>query len=766
MPVEAPRGIFPWNSPYNIPEWLRQQKQTDPAVPGSNVVSTPAPLIAPQGNETAPRPVPVANTLPKGQGPGGSDVWNAINENNLRDYGSQVQGMPNAQPQLGSPSQGGPASGGLQGGPGGGRGTFAAGATPSPTVGGQVRSSAPGPGGGLPTNAQVARSPSRVAPSFGSPPAAPQPGLPQFSDTEKATMDEQWRRYYETRNTDYLNQRNQDFYNQQLSQWQTQHPGAPTTMQPQYQQPQQQNAQVPYLSNYRVTSGAVQPAGEGWYSVDTSNLRAWTGQMGTAQGALDFVWNGLPAVTKPLESGDMREQIALRLGPNQMNEISMAWRMNSGGGIVVQMKYNPGISDPAPGQSNVTGYSTIQPSYYKAPAQLAQGQQHQIQYVTSGNQLEIYADGTLSWKGTLPAEAMAIMRGELNVRADNWRGNFALATGAAQQSSQQPTQQTQPQGGVQLSQEWQQFLSRIPQDQYTGDRQIAAMMYETSGPQSLDAYGKWLLGQPGGVAPQGATQQQASGGAGGSAITNWGGWAWGNVPISAVGSAGFSAFEVGWSDSVSAADVAYLKSQGVTPYAYINLGEQDPNLPTGYTGQILRYNGDWGTSLVDVTNQSWQDFITRRVGEAYSKGITGIKFDVAEPDVPPGMTRQQVTESLANLLRNLKSRYSGLQIVLNQGFSLAMAHPELVDAIQTEGMFSGSNMQPWNTSGFWWKEQYDDMKYLQSLGIPVIIAEYTDPNSSYGQQLFQAIQAQGFIPYITSENWQTRGATIGVNAGW
>ena len=130
------------------------------------------------------------------------------------------------------------------------------------------------------------------------------------------------------------------------------------------------------------------------------------------------------------------------------------------------------------------------------------------------------------------------------------------------------------------------------------------------------------------------------------------------------------------------------------------------------------------------------------------------------------MTRQQVTESLANLLRNLKSRYSGLQIVLNQGFSLAMAHPELVDAIQTEGMFSGSNMQPWNTSGFWWKEQYDDMKYLQSLGIPVIIAEYTDPNSSYGQQLFQAIQAQGFIPYITSENWQTRGATIGVNAGW
>jgi len=757
MPIAPPQGMFPWYNPFNTAAWEAQRKEQE-GVPVPNVLSQPKPLINPQGTETAPKPAPLPNALPVGQAPGGNEAWNAIYDNGLREWGSQQRGLAQEQPALGSPAPGpAPARGAakVQPKPLGG---FSGGAAPSPTVGGQVRS-AVGPGGGTPqdTLARSARSSLTGTPQPGQLPSTSQPGS-MVDPAERLAAEQQWKAWYDQRNADAIAWQ-QDQWNQERQRRDQEYLASRGATPQQIQQ-----AASPYVSQYRVTSGSAQPSGGGWYSVDSSNLRAWTGQNAVSQGALDFVWNGLPAQTKPLESGDMREQIALRLGPNQMNEVSMAWRMpNSGGGIVVQLKYNPGISDPAPGQSNVTGYSTIRPTFYKAPPALQPGQTHQIQYALNGNQLSIFADGDLTWQGNLSSEALAIMQGELNVRADNWKGNFALAAGQSPQTSQ-PTQQTAPQT-QQLSREWQQYLSNFGNDQYSGDRQGAAMMYQLQGPDALNAYGKWLLGMPGGSPPQGY-QAPAQQGSSGGAIQNWGGWAWGNVPINSIAQAGFQSFEVGWSDSVTAEQVDYLKRSGVTPYAYINLGEQDPNLPTGYNGPILRQNGEWGTQLVDVTNASWQAFITRRVGEAYAKGITGIKFDVAEPDVPPGMTRQQVTESLANLLRSLKQRYSGLSIVLNQGFSLAIAHPELIDGIQTEGMFSGSNMQPWNTSGFWWKDQYDQLKYLQGLGIPIIIAEYADPTSRYGQQLQQAIEAQGFIPYITSSNWQTRGSTIGVNAGW
>jgi endo-alpha-1,4-polygalactosaminidase (GH114 family) len=253
---------------------------------------------------------------------------------------------------------------------------------------------------------------------------------------------------------------------------------------------------------------------------------------------------------------------------------------------------------------------------------------------------------------------------------------------------------------------------------------------------------------------------------------SWGGWAWGDVPVQNVIDAGFDWFEVGYPDTISSADYQRLQQGGVTPFAYINLGELDPTLSgvAGYSGPVLRTNSDWGTQLVDVTNQTWQNWLVRRAMDAYALGARGIKWDVATPDVPPGRTRADVNAAIASVMQRIRAQAPDMRFVYNQGFDFATAYPQYVNGIQTEGLFSatsypGAYLQPWKDPWFW-GPQYDQVKQLAASGIPVFAAEYTDPAGGRAQELYNAIAGQGFVPYITSENWQARGLGYNINAGW
>lgn len=275
----------------------------------------------------------------------------------------------------------------------------------------------------------------------------------------------------------------------------------------------------------------------------------------------------------------------------------------------------------------------------------------------------------------------------------------------------------------------------------------------------------------------GSGQQQPGPGSGGTPMSNptmpsFGGWAWGNVPVDNVIKAGFNWFEVGYPDSVSSGDYNRMRSAGITPFAYINLGEQAPDMAgqTRYDGPILRTNGDWGTQVVDVTNPSWQEWLVRRAQQAYSLGARGIKWDVATPDVPPGKSRQDVNAAIANVMQRIRSQYPDMRFIYNQGFDFAKAYPQYVNGVETEGLFSASSypsayLQPWKDP-WYWGPQYNDAKALAQQGIPIFAAEYTDPWGGRANELYNAIVSQGFVPYITSENWQTRGRGYNINPGW
>ena len=256
----------------------------------------------------------------------------------------------------------------------------------------------------------------------------------------------------------------------------------------------------------------------------------------------------------------------------------------------------------------------------------------------------------------------------------------------------------------------------------------------------------------------------------GSAMPSFGGWAWGSVPADAVAHAGFDWFETGYPGDTQTNQT--LTNARVRPLAYINLGELVPDLRdvSGYNGPILRQNADWGTGLVDVTNQSWQDWLVRRADDAYKAGSRGIKWDVATPDVPPGKTRADVNGAIASVMARVRHQHPDLKLVYNQGWEFALAYPQYVDGVEAEGLFSCSSypaawLAPWNDP-FYWGPQFDQAKQLHARGIPVIVAEYEDPNSQRAKDLYAAITAQGFVPYITNVQWNIRGWGLNVPPGW
>lgn len=255
-----------------------------------------------------------------------------------------------------------------------------------------------------------------------------------------------------------------------------------------------------------------------------------------------------------------------------------------------------------------------------------------------------------------------------------------------------------------------------------------------------------------------------------SKTPSWGGWAWGGVPAEAVARAGFDWFETGYPGDTGTNQI--LRDGGVRPFAYINLGELHDDLreASGYTGPILRTNQDWGTYLVDVTDSSWQAWLIRRADEAYSTGSRGIKWDVATPDVPPGKTRADVNDAIASVMQRILQQHPDLKFVFNQGFDFALAYPQHVHGVETEGLFSASSypsayLKPWDDP-WYWGPQYQQAKDVQGRGIPIFIAEYTDPYSQRARELYDAITAQGFVPYITSEYWNIRGWGYNISPGW
>lgn len=163
-----------------------------------------------------------------------------------------------------------------------------------------------------------------------------------------------------------------------------------------------------------VTKGAIANA-----AIGEPTVRAFA--LGTSGDAaqLSFKYAGTSNAARALESGEMREQVGLKLrAQNSCNVVYVMWRIAPKPGLAVQVKYNPGKARHE--ECGTEGYIKVKPSSHVAIPELAVGSSHTLRAEIHGDELHAWIDGALVWQGTLPVETRDIA-GPAGLRTDNVR---------------------------------------------------------------------------------------------------------------------------------------------------------------------------------------------------------------------------------------------------------------------------------------------------------------------------------------------------------
>jgi hypothetical protein len=92
------------------------------------------------------------------------------------------------------------------------------------------------------------------------------------------------------------------------------------------------------------------------------------------------------------------------------------WRLDPKPIIVAQMKRNPGDKDHK--ACGAGGYKWLKASKQVTPPELKLGDNHTLRAEIENEELKVYIDETLYWRGALP-EAVRHLRGPAGLRSDN-----------------------------------------------------------------------------------------------------------------------------------------------------------------------------------------------------------------------------------------------------------------------------------------------------------------------------------------------------------
>jgi len=174
-----------------------------------------------------------------------------------------------------------------------------------------------------------------------------------------------------------------------------------------------------------VTSGKVQARADGTFAVDVPEMRAvLRGEGGGDAGELRFTYRGPTVERSHLASGEVREQLGLKLRAHDgCNLVYVMWWIAPHPGIAVSVKRNPGQRTHA--ECGARGYENLRPSWSAAAPAMAPGSHHTLAARIDADELQVSADGAPVWRGRLPDSAR-LLRGPVGVRSDNVMFDFTL----------------------------------------------------------------------------------------------------------------------------------------------------------------------------------------------------------------------------------------------------------------------------------------------------------------------------------------------------
>lgn len=172
----------------------------------------------------------------------------------------------------------------------------------------------------------------------------------------------------------------------------------------------------------QVTQGSLGEAGDGALRVEVPRMRAVLPGAGGDEAELHFTWLGPTQGLVPLASGELRQQVGLKLrARDACNLVYVMWRIQPRAGLVVSVKRNEG--QQASSECGAGGYRNVRPRFRASLPALVEGKAHRLAARLRGDALEVRVDGVPVWRGVLGPDA-AGLAGPVGVRTDN--GRFLL----------------------------------------------------------------------------------------------------------------------------------------------------------------------------------------------------------------------------------------------------------------------------------------------------------------------------------------------------
>lgn len=176
--------------------------------------------------------------------------------------------------------------------------------------------------------------------------------------------------------------------------------------------------------NLCVTEGRVHDRGQGTMEVDSPAMRAVVTNSSPEVAELRFVYEGPTDRTEPLADGEIRRQAGLKLrAADTCNVVYVIWRFEPEPKLVVSVKNNPGKHRHA--ECGDGGYQNVKPAVSRPVPRPKPGDEHLLQAMLTGSDLQVHVDRELAWQGRVDVDAAA--DGPVGIRSDNARLAFELA---------------------------------------------------------------------------------------------------------------------------------------------------------------------------------------------------------------------------------------------------------------------------------------------------------------------------------------------------
>lgn len=184
-----------------------------------------------------------------------------------------------------------------------------------------------------------------------------------------------------------------------------------------------------------VTKGTVVKK-DGAVAIDDAAVRAVAPGSSGEAGELRFTYRGPTAETSRLQSGNVVEQIGLKLrAADGCNLVYVMWRLDPKPKLDISVKLNPGKKTHK--ECGADGYVKVKPAKGKLPGVpvLAIGDVRTLKAEIIGDELTVWIDELISWRGNLP-EAARALDGPAGIRSDNFAFelvSFSAPSGPAAQ---------------------------------------------------------------------------------------------------------------------------------------------------------------------------------------------------------------------------------------------------------------------------------------------------------------------------------------------